>query len=62
MAENDMIVKHYTFGNAEVVVYRPVLDEKERKKREDIIRNALIAYGKERARNRMAKREAAAQC
>ena len=53
MAENGMIVSHHTFGKAEVVVYRPVLDEKERKKREDIIRQALVVYGKERVRRRM---------
>lgn len=62
MAENDMIIHHYTFGNAEVVVYRPVLDEKERKKREDVIIRALTEFGKDRARRRMAEKEAAAQC
>lgn len=62
MAENDMIVNHYTFGNAEVVVYRPVLDEKERQKREAEIIRALTEYGKDQVRRRMAAKEVTEQC
>lgn len=60
MAENGMIVTRYTHGNAEIVVYRPVLDEKERKKREDVIIRALTEYGKDRVRRRNAEKEATA--
>ena len=52
MAENGMIVTRYTHGNAEIVVYRPVLDEKERKKRENEIVRALTEFGKESVRRR----------
>ncbi len=62
MAENGMIVTHYTHGNAEIVVYRPVLDEKERKKREDVIVRALTEYGKDRVRRRNAEKEAVTRC
>lgn len=62
MAENDMIVTYYTHGNAEIVVYRPVLDEKERKKREAEIVRALTEFGKDRVRRRNAEKEAAVQC
>jgi hypothetical protein len=53
MAENGMIVTHYKHGNAEIVVYRPVLDEKERAKREAEIIRALEDFGKWRVRQRM---------
>ena len=62
MAENGMIVTYYTHGNAEIVVYRPVLDERERKKREDVIIRALTEFGKDRVRRRNAEKEAAVQC
>ena len=62
MAENDMIVTHYMYGNVEIVGYRPVLDEKERKKREAVIVRALTEFGKDRVRRRNAEKEAAAQC
>ena len=62
MAENDMIVTRYTHGNAEIVVYRPVLDEKERKKREDVIVRALTEFGKDRVRRRNAEKEVTARC
>lgn len=50
MAENGMIVTRYTHGNAEIVVYRPVLDEKESKKRENEIIRALTEFGKDHMR------------
>lgn len=53
MADNGMIVTRYTHGNAEIVVYRPVLDEKERAKREAEIIRALEDFGKWRVRQRM---------
>lgn len=59
MAENDMIVTHYTHGNAEIVVYRPVLDDKERKKREAEIIRALEDFGKWRVRQRMEGKDVA---
>lgn len=65
MAENDMVITHYAQNNWETVVYRPAPDtisDKERKKREDIIIQALTAYGKDRVRRRLAEKEAAAQC
>ena len=36
----------YRYGNATVVVHRPVLDEKERRRRETAIKTALAAFGK----------------
>lgn len=53
MADNGMIVTRYTHGNAEIVVYRPVLDEKERAMRETEIIRALEDFGKWRVRQRM---------
>ena len=40
----------YTYGNAEIVVHRPALDDKERQKREDALRRAVMAFGKETIR------------
>lgn len=40
----------YQFGLVEIVVHRPVLDDKERQKREDALRLALTAFGKETMR------------
>lgn len=37
----------YKRGNVEIVVHRPELDETERRKREEVIRQALVLYGKE---------------
>lgn len=37
----------YEHGNVSIVVHRPHLDEKERQKREETLRRALAAYGKE---------------
>ena len=40
----------YQYGNVEIIVTRPVLDDKERQKREDALRLALTAFGKETMR------------
>lgn len=37
----------YRYGTIEIVVHRPTLDEKERKKREASLERAMTAYGKE---------------
>lgn len=37
----------YTYGLCEIVVHRPALDDKERHKREDTLRRAVAAFGKE---------------
>ena len=42
----------YQHGYATVVVYRPMLDEKERKKREDNLCRAIALMGKEMQKNR----------
>lgn len=39
-------VKTYTYGNVEIVVHRPVIDDKERVKREETLRRAVAAFGK----------------
>ena len=44
---NNMITTTYQHGNATVVVYRPVLDDKERKKREANLCRAIALMGKE---------------
>lgn len=46
-----MIVKEYTYGNATIVVYRPELSEKERKKQEERILISLQQIGKELKEN-----------
>ena len=43
---SNMTVAYLTHGNAEIVVYRPILDDKERKKREDNLKRALAVFGK----------------
>ena len=45
----------YTYGLAEIVVHRPALDDKERRKREDTLRRALTAYGKEMHKREVTK-------
>lgn len=40
----------YQFGLVEIVVHRPVLDDKERHKREETLRRALTTFGKETIR------------
>lgn len=37
----------YEYGLVEIVVHRPALDDKERQKREDALRRAVAAFGKE---------------
>lgn len=36
----------YQYGCAEIVVHRPILDDNERKKREESLRRALASFGK----------------
>lgn len=43
---SNMTVTYLTHGNAEIVVYRPILDDKERKKREANLQRALAAFGR----------------
>lgn len=45
----------YQYGNVEIVVRRPALDSKERQKREDSLRRAVTAYGKETMRKAVSK-------
>ena len=40
----------YVYGNVEIVVRRPGLDDKERRKREDALRRAVMTFGKETIR------------
>lgn len=40
----------YVYGNVEIVVHRPGLDDKERHKREEALRRAVMAFGKESMR------------
>ena len=37
------------YGNVEIIVYRPILDDDERKKREEAVKRALLPIGKEMA-------------
>ena len=39
-------ISTYTYGNVEIVVHRPAIDDKERMKREETLRRAVAAYGK----------------
>ena len=41
---------YHKFGLVEIVVHRPVLDDKERHKREEVLRRALTAFGKDTIR------------
>ena len=45
-------VNTYQYGNVEIVVYRPALDDKERQKREEALRRAVAAYGRETIRRK----------
>lgn len=40
----------YQYGLVEIVVHRPALDDKERRKREEALRRAVTAFGKETIR------------
>lgn len=40
----------YKYGLVEIVVHRPCLDDKERRKREDTLQRAVTAFGKETMR------------
>lgn len=48
---NGMIVTTYQHGNAEIVVYRPILTAEEEEKRNRRIVTALAQYGRELYRN-----------
>lgn len=37
----------YQYGNIEIVVHRPLLNAKEQAKREEALKRAVMAYGKE---------------
>lgn len=43
------------YGNVEIIVYRPILDDDERKKRERAIERALTIYGKAQVKNQRKK-------
>lgn len=49
MAEttSGMTTTTHFFGDVEIVVYRPILTAEERKKREAVVKNALVQFGKE---------------
>lgn len=47
----------YQHGNIEIVVYRPILEDDERKKREKNLERALMEYGKAMVRNQKMKGE-----
>lgn len=46
-----MDIREYTYGNATIVVYRPELSDKERKKVEDTILISMQQIGKELKEN-----------
>ncbi len=48
----------FFFGNCEVIVYRPILDEETRKKREKTLERALAEYGRAMVRNQTMKGDA----
>ena len=41
------------YGNVEIIVYRPILTDDERKKREETVKRALVPIGKEMAQKGM---------
>lgn len=47
----------YQYGLVEIVVHRPVLDDKERRKREETLRRAVTAFGKETMRKAVSNDE-----
>lgn len=47
-----MITREYRYGNATVIVHRPVLTEKEYRMQEERVLVALQQYGKEIEENR----------
>ena len=51
---NGMTTHTYTLfdGRVEVVVYRPILDDHERQKREEQVKRAVALYGKEMMRQK----------
>ena len=53
-SKNGMITHTYTLfdGRVEAVVYRPILDDHERKKREEQVKRAMALVGREMMRNR----------
>lgn len=42
-----MTTTTHFFGDVEIVVHRPILTAEERKKREAVVKNALVQFGKE---------------
>jgi hypothetical protein len=44
----------YQRGLVEIVVHRPILDDKERQKREETVLRAMSTFGKEAMRQRIA--------
>ena len=45
----------YVYGNVEIVVHRPSLDEKENHRREVALRRAVAAFGKEMHKREVTK-------
>lgn len=45
----------YIYGNVEIVVHRPGLDDKERQKREETLLRAVTAFGKETMKRKAVK-------
>ena len=40
----------YQYGNVEIVVYRPVLDDRTRRKQEEVVKRTLASIGREMAK------------
>lgn len=45
----------YEYGHVEIVVHRPGLDDKERQKREEALRRAVMVFGKETMKRKAVK-------
>lgn len=52
---NNMTTTTYQHGNATVVVYRPMLDDKERKKREKALCRAIALMGREMCKQKVVR-------
>lgn len=47
-----MTTATHVYGNVEIVVYRPILTADEQKKREAVVKNALVQFGREKMKAR----------
>lgn len=53
VSQEERTTHTYEYGFASIVVHRPVLDDKERQKREVALQRAVAVYGKEAAKRQM---------